>query len=146
MLKGESLQQFVNEAVGHRPLEALKKPFGAVATDLHSGDSIVFRTGNTGMAVRASATVPGVFQPVKVSGREYVDGGLSSLIPVRSARQMGANVVIATPNKVGSAVSGLTAIGDYVFRVTARDGVNTTFKDLSVKVYPPGPTLIIKRF
>ncbi|EXI73431.1 MAG: NTE family protein RssA [Candidatus Accumulibacter sp. SK-11] len=95
VLKGESLQQFVNEAVAQRPLEGLKRPFGAVATDLHSGESIVFRTGNTGMAVRASAAVPGVFQPVKVSGREYVDGGLSSLIPVRAARQMGGDVVIA---------------------------------------------------
>ena len=95
VLKGESLQQFVNEAVGQRPLEGLKRPFGAVATDLRSGESIVFRSGNTGMAVRASAAVPGVFQPVKVSGREYVDGGLSSLIPVRAAREMGSDVVIA---------------------------------------------------
>lgn len=95
VLKGESLQLFINEAVGQRPLEALKKPFGAVATDLRSGESIVFRTGNTGMAVRASATVPGVFQPVRIAGREYVDGGLSSLIPVRAAREMGADVVIA---------------------------------------------------
>ncbi|WP_291991641.1 patatin-like phospholipase family protein [Candidatus Accumulibacter sp. ACC003] len=95
VLKGESLQKFVNEAVGQRPLEALKKPFGAVATDLRSGESVVFRTGDTGMAVRASATVPGIFQPVRISGREYVDGGLSSLIPVRAARQMGADVVIA---------------------------------------------------
>ncbi len=95
VLKGESLQLFINEAVGQRPMEALKKPFGAVATDLRSGESIVFRTGNTGMAVRASATVPGVFQPVRITGREYVDGGLSSLIPVRAARQMGADIVIA---------------------------------------------------
>ncbi len=95
VLKGESLQQFVNDAVAQRPLEDLKKPLGVVATDLRSGDSVVFRTGNTGIAVRASATVPGVFQPVKISGREYVDGGLSSLIPVRAARQMGADVVIA---------------------------------------------------
>jgi NTE family protein len=95
VLKGEALQQFVNDAVGQRPLEALKKPFAAVATDLRSGESVVFRTGNTGMAVRASATVPGVFQPVTIHGREYVDGGLTSLIPVRAARQMGADVVIA---------------------------------------------------
>jgi predicted acylesterase/phospholipase RssA len=95
VLKGEFLQKFVNEAVGQRPLEALNKPFGAVATDLRNGDSVVFRTGNTGMAVRASATVPGVFQPVRINGREYVDGGLSSLIPVRAAREMGADVVIA---------------------------------------------------
>jgi NTE family protein len=95
VLKGEALQQFVNDAVGQRPLEALKKPFAAVATDLHSGESVVFRTGNTGMAVRASSTVPGVFQPVQIKNREYVDGGLSSLIPVRAARQMGSDVVIA---------------------------------------------------
>lgn len=95
VLKGESLQQFVNESVGYRPLEALKKPFGVVATNLHSGESILFRTGNTGMAVRASATVPGIFRPVAINGQEYVDGGLSSLVPVRSTRQMGADVVIA---------------------------------------------------
>ena len=95
VLKGDALQQFVNNAVAQRPIEGLKKPFAAVATDLNNGDSILFRTGNTGMAVRASATVPGVFRPVAINGHEYVDGGLSSLIPVRSVRQMGADVVIA---------------------------------------------------
>src|ERR1035437_10164166 len=77
VFKGEALQQFVNNAVAQRPIEGLKKPFAVVATDLKSGDSILFRTGNTGMAVRASATVPGIFQPVSINGHEYVDGGLS---------------------------------------------------------------------
>lgn len=95
VLKGESLQQFVNDAVAQKPIEGLKKTFAVVATDLNSGESILFRTGNTGMAVRASATVPGVFRPVSINGHEYVDGGLSSLIPVRSVRQLGADVVIA---------------------------------------------------
>ncbi len=95
LLKGESLQQFVNDAVSQRPIEALKKRFAVVATDLNTGESILFRSGNTGMAVRASATVPGVFRPVSINGHEYVDGGLSSLVPVRSARQMGADIVIA---------------------------------------------------
>ena len=95
VLKGEALQQFVNDAVTQRPIEALKKIFAVVATDLNSGESILFRTGNTGMAVRASATVPGVFRPITINGHEYVDGGLSSLIPVRSVRQLGADVVIA---------------------------------------------------
>ncbi|MEI7613891.1 MAG: patatin-like phospholipase family protein [Betaproteobacteria bacterium] len=95
VLKGESLQQFINEAVGQRPIESLKKPLGVIATNLNSGESILFRTGNTGMAVRASATVPGIFRPVSINGQEYVDGGLSSLIPVRSVRQMGADIVIA---------------------------------------------------
>lgn len=95
ILKGEALQLFVNDAVAQRPIEALKKPFAVVATDLHSGESILFRTGNTGMAVRASATVPGVFRPVSINGHEYVDGGLSSPVPVRSTRHLGADVVIA---------------------------------------------------
>ena len=95
VLKGEGLQKFVNDAVANRPIEALKRPFAAVATDLRSGEAILFRTGNTGMAVRASATVPGVFKPVAINGHEYVDGGLSSLVPVRYARQLGADVVIA---------------------------------------------------
>ena len=95
VLKGEGLQKFVNDAVAQRPIEALKKPFAAVATDLASGRGIVFRSGNTGMAVRASATVPGVFKPVTINGHDYVDGGLSSLIPVLETRQLGADVVIA---------------------------------------------------
>lgn len=94
-IKGEALQNFVNQAVQNRLLEKLNKPFAAVATDLQSGEPVVFRTGNTGMAVRASSSVPGVFQPVSISGRDYVDGGLVSPVPVRAARGMGADIVIA---------------------------------------------------
>ncbi|HEY6898894.1 MAG TPA: patatin-like phospholipase family protein [Rhodocyclaceae bacterium] len=95
VFKGEALQHFVNQAVGNRPIEKLARPFAAVATDLRSGEAIVFQTGNTGMAVRASATVPGVFQPVTINGREYVDGGLVSPVPAAIARRLGADFVIA---------------------------------------------------
>jgi NTE family protein len=95
VLKGEALQSFVNRAVGGRPLEKLGKTFAVVATDLGSGEAIVFRSGDTGMAVRASSAVPGVFQPVAINGREYVDGGLVSPVPVRIARSLGADFVIA---------------------------------------------------
>jgi NTE family protein len=95
VLKGEALQSFVNRAVGGRPLEKLAKTLAVVATDLGSGEAVVFRTGDTGMAVRASSAVPGVFQPVAISGREYVDGGLVSPVPVRIAHSLGADFVIA---------------------------------------------------
>jgi NTE family protein len=95
VLKGEALQSFINRAVGGRPLEKLGKTLAVVATDLGSGEAIVFRTGDTGMAVRASSAVPGVFQPVAINGREYVDGGLVSPVPVRIARSLGADFVIA---------------------------------------------------
>jgi NTE family protein len=95
VFKGEALQNFVNRAVANRPLEKLPRNFSVVATDLKSGESVLFRTGNTGMAVRASSAVPGVFQPVSINGHEYVDGGLVSPVPVRAARSLGANFVIA---------------------------------------------------
>jgi NTE family protein len=95
VIKGEAVQLYVNRAVNNQPIEKLKIPFGAVATDLHTGQAILFRRGNTGAAVRASSAVPGVFQPMKIGGATYVDGGLVSPVPVSFARKMGADFVIA---------------------------------------------------
>lgn len=95
LLKGEALQDFINQHLHNRPLEKLGKPFATVATDLKTGERVVFRTGDTGMAVRASAAVPGVFQPTQFRGHSYVDGGLTSPVPVQAAREMGADFVIA---------------------------------------------------
>ncbi|WLI90629.1 patatin-like phospholipase family protein [Massilia sp. R2A-15] len=95
VLKGEALQNYVNKAVHNVPMEKLKIPFGAVATDLNSGQPILFQRGNTGQAVRASSSVPSVFQPVKIGNHTYVDGGLVAPVPVRFAREMGADFIIA---------------------------------------------------
>jgi NTE family protein len=95
VLKGEALQSYVNKAVHNLPIERLKIPFGCVATDLKNGQPILFRRGNTGLAVRASSSVPGVFQPVAINGHTYVDGGLVAPVPVRFAREMGAEFIIA---------------------------------------------------
>jgi NTE family protein len=94
-IKGEALQAFINKAVQNKPVEKLRKPFSAVTTDLQSGEMVVLSRGNTGQAVRASSSIPGVFQPVNINGRDYVDGGLTSPVPVRVARSLGADVVIA---------------------------------------------------
>ncbi len=95
VLKGEALQAFINRNLGNQPLQKLRRPMGVVATDLLSGEMMLFRRGDAGVAVRASSAVPGVFQPVEISGREYVDGGLTSPVPAQSARAMGADFVIA---------------------------------------------------
>jgi NTE family protein len=95
ILKGEALQNYVNRTLNQLPIEKMKIPFGAVATDLKTGLPIVFTRGNTGMAVRASSAVPGVFQPVRIAEQQYVDGGLVAPVPARFARQMGADFVIA---------------------------------------------------
>ena len=95
VLKGEALQSYVNKAVKNVPMEKLKIRFGAVATDMKSGQPILFQRGNTGQAVRASSSVPSVFQPVVIGGHSYVDGGLVAPVPVRFAKEMGADFVIA---------------------------------------------------
>jgi len=95
IIKGEALQNYINAALGNRPIEKLNRTLAIVATDLQSGEAIVFRSGNTGMAVRASSSVPGLFQPVRINGRDYVDGGLVSPVPVDVARSLGADFVIA---------------------------------------------------
>ncbi len=95
MLRGEALARYVSSQVGGKTIESFPMPLGIVATDLHSGQGVLFMRGDTATAVRASSAVPAVFQPVKIGTREYVDGGLVSPVPVRYARQMGAEVVIA---------------------------------------------------
>jgi NTE family protein len=94
-VKGEALQEFVNRMVEDRPIERLPRRFAVVATAAKSGRLTVFNRGNTGVAVRASASVPNVFVPPVINGEEYLDGGLLSPVPVKVARAMGADVVIA---------------------------------------------------
>jgi NTE family protein len=95
LIRGEALARYVREQTAGLSIEQMKLPLGIVATDLDSGAGVLFRRGDTGVAVRASSAVPAVFQPVKIGTREYVDGGLVSPVPVRYARQMGADVVLA---------------------------------------------------
>ncbi|MBS0389774.1 MAG: patatin-like phospholipase family protein [Proteobacteria bacterium] len=95
LVQGQKLEDYVNAQVQRKPLEQLAKPFVAVATRLEDGERTVFARGNTGQAVRASSSIPGVFQPVSIGKYHFVDGGIVSPVPVDAARQLGADVVIA---------------------------------------------------
>ena len=95
LVLGQKLEDSVNEQVQRKPLEQLAKPFVAVATRLEDGERTVFARGNTGQAVRASSSIPGVFQSVGIGKYHFVDGGITSPVPVDAARQLGADVVIA---------------------------------------------------
>ena len=95
MMRGDALGRYVNAQTGNRRIEDFKMPLGIVATDLHTGDGVLFQRGDVGTAVRASSSVPSVFEPVRIGTREFVDGGLASPVPVRYARQMGAEYVLA---------------------------------------------------
>ena len=109
LVLGQKLEDYVNEQVRRQPLERLAKPFAAVATRLEDGERTVFSHGNTGQAVRASSSVPGVFQPVTIGKYHFVDGGVVSPVPVDAARQLGADVVIAVD--ISSKARGQTPAG-----------------------------------
>lgn len=95
MLKGEKLIEFWRDHFVDSALEDLEMPFGAVATDLHSGAEVWLRKGSIADAVRASIALPGLFTPVYRDGRLLVDGGIVNPVPASLARAMGADIVIA---------------------------------------------------
>ncbi len=106
MVRGQKLQDYVNRMVGNRSFEKMKKPFAAVSTQLETGQRTVFVNGNIGQAVRASCSIPGVFEPVKIGKFYYVDGGVVSPVPVDAARQLGADFVIAVD--ISTRITGKT--------------------------------------
>jgi NTE family protein len=94
LLKGEALANWTDSLVDNVPIERFPKRFAAVASDLDRSVPVVLTTGDAGQAIRASAAVPGVFLPVRYQGGELVDGGVMSVVPIRTARAMGADIVI----------------------------------------------------
>jgi NTE family protein len=139
MFRGEALGRYVNDLVAGRLIENMAIPLGIVATDLNSGQAVLFQRGDTGTAVRASSAVPAVFVPVRINGREYVDGGLVSPVPVRFARQMGADLVIAvdisSPPEANPA-EGTLQILLQTFAIMGKSINQYELKDADVLVQP----------
>ena len=139
MFRGEALARYVNDLVAGRLIENMSIPLGIVATDLNSGQAVLFQRGDTGTAVRASSAVPAVFVPVKVNGHEYVDGGLVSPVPVRFARQMGAELVIAvdiSSPPEGNPSDGTLQILLQTFAIMGKSINQYELKDADIVVRP----------
>ena len=126
VVKGQKLQDYVNELVGGRTLERMRKPLAVVATRLSDGQPTVFVRGNTGQAVRASSSIPGVFQAVEIGKAHYVDGGVVSPVPVDAARQLGADFVIAVD--IGSKAQGIASASSML------GNVNQSIKIMGAKL------------
>ena len=139
VLRGEALARYVGAQVSGRLIENMPLPLGIVATDLNSGLGVLFQRGDTATAVRASSAVPALFQPVKIAGREYVDGGLVSPVPVRYARQMGAEFVIAvdiSSAPEANAASDTLEILMQTFSIMSKSINTFELKDADVVVRP----------
>lgn len=98
-IEGVKLQNWVNTQVDNRKIEQLPIRFATVATNLSTTDpnlqKMVFTTGDTGLAVRASSSVPTVFIPPRINNQRFADGGLVSITPVQTAKDLGAKFIIA---------------------------------------------------
>jgi NTE family protein len=95
LINGAKVQTLIDLLTKGKRFEELSLPFWAVATDLFSGEEIVFKQGPLAPAIRASISIPGVFSPVEVDGRVLVDGGVVAELPVGS--------VVAAPRAASSA-------------------------------------------
>ena len=139
LLRGEALARYVNQQVRGLTIEAMPLPLGVVATDLQSGEGILFRGGDVGLAVRASSAVPSVFQPVRIGAHEYVDGGLVAPVPVDFARQMGAELVIAvdiSSEPLGNASDGALQVLLQTFAIMGKSLNSYALRGADVVVRP----------
>jgi NTE family protein len=95
LITGKSITMALRALLGDADIADFKTPFACVAADVLSGERIVFQSGDAVMAIRASISIPGTFAPVVLDGRTLVDGGILEPVPVPTAREMGATLVVA---------------------------------------------------
>jgi len=95
LIKGDKALQFLKRKIGNINIEDLSIPFRAIATDINTGEVIIFDRGDLINAIRASGSVPFVFRPMSFQGRYLVDGGISMPVPVPIIKAMGSELSIA---------------------------------------------------
>lgn len=138
-IKGEKLQNFINQKVKQRRIEQFPKKFGAVATEFGTGRMAVFNKGNAGQAVRASASIPNIFQPTIIGGKRFVDGGLVAPVPVEAAKRLGANMIIAVdisakPTKLSS--GGFFSYLDQSLNIMSHSALQRELAQANVVIKP----------
>jgi NTE family protein len=141
LLKGEALAAYVNQQLKNRTIEALPRRLAIVATDLRSGEPIVFQRGDTGTAVRASSAVPGIFSPVRIQDRDYVDGGLTHPVPAAVARALGADIVVAVDISAKPKTQEITSTIDVLLQTFTIMGSRITQYELTQADYVIRPAI-----
>jgi len=115
-IAGNRIKQMIKIFTHGKNLEQLNIPVGVVATDLMTGEKVVFKNGPISDAVRASISIPGIFVPEKVNGRLLVDGGVVDRVPVSVVKEMGADIVIAVDVSQVKTSNEVTSIYDVIIQ------------------------------
>lgn len=136
---GQKLQDFVNRNVANKPIEQFPIRFAAVATRLDNGKKADFIKGNAGQAVRASCSIPNVFVPATIAKIRYVDGGLVSPIPVKTAKDMGADIIIAvdiSARPSGSQAMSMWGLLDQTINIMGQQSINNELSQANIVIQP----------
>lgn len=115
-ISGKRLKEFIKVFTHGKNIEELSIPVGVVATDLLTGEKVVFKKGPVANAVRASISIPGIFVPEKYNGRILVDGGVADRVPVSVAKEMGADIVIAVDVSMVKRNADISSIYDVIMQ------------------------------
>ena len=107
LVKAERLERFVNDLLGGMSFEELAVPFKVVAVDIVTAKEVVFDSGPVARAVRASSSIPGIFEPVIEGDRAFVDGGVVNNLPCALARTMGARKTVAVDLNADAVTTGM---------------------------------------
>ena len=94
LLSTQKMEKYINKMIGDKYFFKLNIPFACVATDIKTGEKIIFKEGEVASAARASATIPGIFEPVQYRQRFLVDGGIVENIPVSVAKLFNPDIII----------------------------------------------------
>lgn len=131
LIKGDRILEVIRLLTKDMSFADLKTPLAVVATDIETGELVVFREGSVAQAVRASISIPGFFKPYRYQGRLLVDGAVKNRLPVHIARGMGAEKVLAVDvkrgltNKLNDAMDillqSIEILEDEVFRAHCHD-------------------------
>lgn len=139
IIAGQKLQDFVNKNVANKPIEQFPIRFAAVATRLDNGRKADFIKGNAGQAVRASCSIPNVFVPAVIGGTKYVDGGLVSPIPVKTAKDMGADIVIAVDISArpdSNKALNMWGVLDQTINIMGQQSINEELSQANIVIQP----------
>jgi NTE family protein len=139
LFSGDKLEQFMIVLTRGATFKELKIPLAVVATDLNSGEKVVIQDGPVARAVRATSAIPGVFCPVEYRGRTLVDGAVVERVPVQSARELGADVVIAVDVGIyldGGKANHILDVITQCLDIMSRDLCKTYTLQADMIIYP----------
>lgn len=139
-IAGKKVKEFIKVFTHGKSIEDLSIPLGIVATDLLTGEKVVFKRGPVSNAVRASISIPGIFVPEKYEGRILVDGGVSDRVPVSVAKEMGADIVIGVDVSMVKRNAEINSIYDVIMQsidIMSNEIIENRHISADIMICPP---------